>query len=271
MPVCSLTGSSVVDFNGIVHSIPDRCVYSLVKPQGSSSFELLAGFQERRLLGVPFLDYLKLSLQKPDVTFLLEQGGRVQVRRKQMLASSRLLKGAQEFVLEHCSVKTVALCHWGSVPLVCQCRSMAAPSAWTVQLRCFTVWRSPWTSKQCQPNSHSPTSRSLLTAPQLRCQVRIAASGLSACSADCFVLNVLLKSSRTRTIGTTWGPVWQPLELHPNKKPECSELLLWQCCSVTEPNWLSHSFQEHHSTVCFLTLSAVCRPPAVEFSITPAT
>lgn len=104
MPVCSLTGSSVVDFNGIVHSIPDRCVYSLVKPQGSSSFELLAGFQERRRLGVPFLDYLKLSLQKPDVTFLLEQGGRVQVRRKLMLmersflqqASSRSIKGAQE-------------------------------------------------------------------------------------------------------------------------------------------------------------------------------
>ncbi|XP_075888268.1 alpha-tectorin-like [Nelusetta ayraudi] len=82
IPVCSVTGSSVVDFNGKVHSIPDRCVYSLVKPQGSSSFEVLAGFQERRSLNVPFLDYLKLSLQDTTVTIYLEQGGRVQVRKK---------------------------------------------------------------------------------------------------------------------------------------------------------------------------------------------
>lgn len=82
IPVCSVTGSSVVDFNGKVHSIPDRCVYSLVKPQGSSSFEVLAGFQERRSLNVPFLDYLKLSLQYATVTIYLEQGGRVQVRKK---------------------------------------------------------------------------------------------------------------------------------------------------------------------------------------------
>lgn len=83
IPVCSVTGSSVVDFNGKVHSIPDRCVYSLVKPQGSSCFEVLAGFRERRLLNVPFLDYLKLSLQ--NVTISLEQGGRVQVRKKTLL------------------------------------------------------------------------------------------------------------------------------------------------------------------------------------------
>lgn len=80
--MCSVTGSSVVDFNGKVHLIPDRCVYSLVKPQGSSSFEVLAGFQERRRLDVPLLDYLKLLLQNPNVTIDLEQGGRVRVRRK---------------------------------------------------------------------------------------------------------------------------------------------------------------------------------------------
>lgn len=80
--MCSVTGSSVVDFNGGVHSIPDRCVYSLVKPQGSSRFEVLAGFRERRRLDVPFLDYLKLSVQNPNVTIYVEQGGRVRVRRK---------------------------------------------------------------------------------------------------------------------------------------------------------------------------------------------
>lgn len=78
--MCSVIGSSVVDFNGNVHVIRDRCVYTLLSPQGSSSFKVLAGFQERRRLGVPMLDYLKLSLQKTEID--LEQGGRVRVRRK---------------------------------------------------------------------------------------------------------------------------------------------------------------------------------------------
>lgn len=106
--VCSVTGSSVVDFNGKVHFIHDRCVYSLLKPQRNSAFEILAGFRERRRLDVPLLDYLKLSLQNPNVIIDLEQGGRVRVRRKVSIKvswwwfslshyreCSRLVKGAQ--------------------------------------------------------------------------------------------------------------------------------------------------------------------------------
>lgn len=86
--MCSVIGSSVVDFNGNVHFIRDRCVYTLLKPQGISSFKVLAGFQERRRLGVPMLDYLKLSLQKPEIEIDLEQGGRVRVRRKVSMKAS---------------------------------------------------------------------------------------------------------------------------------------------------------------------------------------
>ncbi|XP_075907429.1 alpha-tectorin-like [Nelusetta ayraudi] len=97
IPVCSVTGSSVVDFNGGVHSIPDRCVYSLVKSQGSSRFEVLAGFRERRRLDVPFLDYLKLSVQNPNVTIYVEQGGRVWVNgsRVSLNSTSQVFNGVE--------------------------------------------------------------------------------------------------------------------------------------------------------------------------------
>lgn len=80
--VCTVTGSTVIDFHDRVHSVPDLCVYSLMKSQGSSSFELLAGFRERRRLDVPFVDHLKLWLNDSDVTIYLERGGRAQVRGK---------------------------------------------------------------------------------------------------------------------------------------------------------------------------------------------
>lgn len=53
-----------------------------MKSQGSSSFELLAAFRERRRLDVPFVDHLKLWLNDSGVTIYLERGGRVQVRGK---------------------------------------------------------------------------------------------------------------------------------------------------------------------------------------------
>lgn len=79
--ICTLTGSTVIDFHSVVHSLPDRCVYSLMKPQGSSQFELLAGFMERRRQDVMFLDHLILWLNDPGVTIYLEQGGRARVSK----------------------------------------------------------------------------------------------------------------------------------------------------------------------------------------------
>ncbi|KAL3066007.1 hypothetical protein OYC64_016029 [Pagothenia borchgrevinki] len=76
--VCTVTGSTVIGFHGAVHSVQDRCAYSLMEPEGSASFNLMAAFRERRRTDVPLLDHLILSL--PGVTMYLEQGGRVRVR-----------------------------------------------------------------------------------------------------------------------------------------------------------------------------------------------
>ncbi|KAF3840572.1 hypothetical protein F7725_006434 [Dissostichus mawsoni] len=78
--VCTVTGSTVIGFHGAVHSVQDRCAYSLMEPEGSASFNLMAGFRERRRTDVPLLDHLILSL--PDVTMYLEQGGRAGVTAK---------------------------------------------------------------------------------------------------------------------------------------------------------------------------------------------
>lgn len=78
--MCVVTGSAVIDFFNRVHSITNRCTYSLIKPQGGSDFQLLAGFQERRQQNVMFLDHLILQLEEPDVVVYLGQGGLVEVR-----------------------------------------------------------------------------------------------------------------------------------------------------------------------------------------------
>ncbi|XP_034076344.1 uncharacterized protein LOC117548920, partial [Gymnodraco acuticeps] len=46
--VCTVTGSTVIGFHGAVHSVQDRCAYSLMEPEGSASFNLTAAFRERR-------------------------------------------------------------------------------------------------------------------------------------------------------------------------------------------------------------------------------
>lgn len=79
--MCTVTGFTVIDFYSRVRSVTDRCVYSLMKSQGSSQFELLAGFRERRRQDVMFLDHLILWLSEPGVNISLEQGGRVKVSK----------------------------------------------------------------------------------------------------------------------------------------------------------------------------------------------
>ncbi|XP_034058938.1 alpha-tectorin-like [Gymnodraco acuticeps] len=88
--VCTVTGSTVIGFHGAVHSVQDRCAYSLMEPEGSASFNLTAAFRERRRTDVPLLDHLILSL--PGVTMYLEQGGRVRVRTAQLMHGVELSK-----------------------------------------------------------------------------------------------------------------------------------------------------------------------------------
>lgn len=46
--VCTVTESTVIRFHGGVHSVQDRCTYSLMKLRGSVEFNMLAGFREKK-------------------------------------------------------------------------------------------------------------------------------------------------------------------------------------------------------------------------------
>lgn len=76
--ICTVTGPTVIDFQGQQSSVKDRCVYSLVS-DSSSGFEVLANFQERRRRDVSFLDSVSLRPAGSEVYFHLEQGGRIKV------------------------------------------------------------------------------------------------------------------------------------------------------------------------------------------------
>ncbi|KAI4798119.1 hypothetical protein KUCAC02_022284 [Chaenocephalus aceratus] len=93
--VCTVTGSTVIGFHGAVHSVQDRCVYSLMQPEGSTSFNLIAAFRERRRTDVPLLDHLILSL--PGVIMYLEQGGGVRVDGEALVLNStaQLMHGVE--------------------------------------------------------------------------------------------------------------------------------------------------------------------------------
>uniref|UniRef100_A0A8C4HGW9 ZP domain-containing protein n=1 Tax=Dicentrarchus labrax TaxID=13489 RepID=A0A8C4HGW9_DICLA len=77
--MCTVTGSTVIDFIGRVHSVPDRCGYTLMKPSSIPDFQVLGVFQERRRKDVSFLDSVILQLGTEGVQIFLEQGGRVQL------------------------------------------------------------------------------------------------------------------------------------------------------------------------------------------------
>ncbi|XP_029300270.1 kielin/chordin-like protein [Cottoperca gobio] len=86
--VCTVTGSTVIDFFHRALPVPDRCTYTLMKPQGSSEFTLLAAFQERRRKDVPLLDHLILLLPGPSAKLYLEQGGRVRMDEETLTLNS---------------------------------------------------------------------------------------------------------------------------------------------------------------------------------------
>ncbi|XP_073330033.1 alpha-tectorin-like [Pagrus major] len=82
--MCTVTGSTVIDFIGRVHSVPDRCGYTLMRPLSIPGFQVLGVFQERRRKDVSFLDRLILQLDSAGVQISLEQGGRVQLNDREL-------------------------------------------------------------------------------------------------------------------------------------------------------------------------------------------
>ncbi|KAG8004497.1 Uromodulin, partial [Nibea albiflora] len=86
-----------VSMNDQDHLVSDRCVYSLMRTQGNSSINLLAGFRERHRRHVTFLDHLVLRLNGPGVKIYLEQGGRVRVDSKILMlnATAQLVHGVE--------------------------------------------------------------------------------------------------------------------------------------------------------------------------------
>ncbi|XP_068590227.1 uncharacterized protein [Cebidichthys violaceus] len=80
--MCSVTGSTVIGFVGRVHTVPDRCGYTLMGSLLFPGLRVLGVFQERRRKDVSFLDRVILQLEGAGVQISLEQGGRVQLDDK---------------------------------------------------------------------------------------------------------------------------------------------------------------------------------------------
>lgn len=77
--MCTVTGSTVIDFTGRIHSVPDRCGYTLMKSSSVPGFQVLGVFQERRRRDTSFLDRVILKLDEARVQISLEQGSRLYV------------------------------------------------------------------------------------------------------------------------------------------------------------------------------------------------
>ncbi|CAK6977770.1 alpha-tectorin-like isoform X2 [Scomber scombrus] len=74
--ICTVTGPEVIDINGQVGSVPDRCGYSLLSGTG---FKLFAVFQERRRKDVSFVDHVILHLDAKNVNIQLGPGRNAKV------------------------------------------------------------------------------------------------------------------------------------------------------------------------------------------------
>ncbi|KAE8277196.1 hypothetical protein D5F01_LYC24968 [Larimichthys crocea] len=74
---CTVSGPAVIDSDGRVNSVQDRCAHSLMSLPSVPNFHVLANFQERRRKDVSFLDSVTLRLDGSDIH--LQQGGRVQL------------------------------------------------------------------------------------------------------------------------------------------------------------------------------------------------
>ncbi|XP_041858388.1 alpha-tectorin-like [Melanotaenia boesemani] len=86
--VCSVTGSTVIDFIGRVHFVPDRCAYTLLRSSFIPGFQVLGFFQERRRIDRSFLERVVLHLDTEGVQISLEQGGRVLLNDRVLMLSA---------------------------------------------------------------------------------------------------------------------------------------------------------------------------------------
>ncbi|XP_010754397.1 alpha-tectorin [Larimichthys crocea] len=87
--MCTVTGSTVIDFIGRVHSVPDRCGYTLMRSTlGVPGVKLVGIFQERRRKDVSFLDRVILQMDQAGVQISLGQGGRVQLNDKVLMVNT---------------------------------------------------------------------------------------------------------------------------------------------------------------------------------------
>ncbi|XP_061827882.2 uncharacterized protein [Nerophis lumbriciformis] len=77
--MCTLTASTVIDFVGRVHTVTDRCGYTLMKSEAVPNVRIQGVFKERRRKDVSFLDHVIVHLDKQDVKMKLLQGGRVEI------------------------------------------------------------------------------------------------------------------------------------------------------------------------------------------------
>ncbi|XP_056284178.1 alpha-tectorin-like isoform X2 [Pseudoliparis swirei] len=75
-PVCTVIGSTVIDYFNTVHSVPDMCAYTLV---GNEETEVSVAFQERHLEDVPYLTNVIVFMNVASKTINLGPGGVVWV------------------------------------------------------------------------------------------------------------------------------------------------------------------------------------------------
>ncbi|XP_037540118.1 alpha-tectorin-like [Nematolebias whitei] len=75
--LCTVMGPTVINTDGLLSSVPDRCTYLLLSIPSDPHFQILANFQDRRRKDVSFLDSVMLLLDEPGVRIHLKQGGRV--------------------------------------------------------------------------------------------------------------------------------------------------------------------------------------------------
>ncbi|XP_024142047.1 alpha-tectorin [Oryzias melastigma] len=84
--VCSVTGSTIIDFSGRLNSVPDRCGYSLLSSPSLPGLQVMGVLKERRRRDMSFLDQVILSLDGNLIS--LEQGGRVKLDGRDLLLNS---------------------------------------------------------------------------------------------------------------------------------------------------------------------------------------
>lgn len=106
--LCTVMGPTVINTDGLLSSVPDRCTYLLLSVPSNPHFQILANFQDRRRKDLSFLDSVTLLLDEPGVRIHLKQGGRVLVScRETFRAQKESGPGSEWFLVFD---MTVSLC-----------------------------------------------------------------------------------------------------------------------------------------------------------------